>query len=252
MVTSPSSRPPSPTRCRRTSRWLAPPSTAWSRTGGCSRSGPPRSVGCSTPRSRSPFDDVCPPPRAHPRGARRPAVPGPRGRPPGRPRADHGRVARRPREPDGRRARAGGRRPGGGLDLRQPPAVRAGRGSRPLPPHAGGGPQDLRARRRRHRLRAGRRGGLPGGRPDRRDPRRRHHRARAARRDPRGTGPARPLPWRADGRGQAVRPGPSRRRGLRAEGLPAARADPAAGPRPLPGARGGRRTDPAGGRTGWR
>ena len=44
--------------------------------------------------------------------------------------------------------------------------------------------------------------------------------------DPRGRVAARPLPRRAHRRRQAVRPGPPRRRGLRPEGLPAARADP--------------------------
>ncbi len=68
-------------------------------------------------------------------------------------RADHGGAARRTRRPDagGPRARRSG--PRGRLDLRQPAPVRGGRGPRPLPAHPRGGPQGLRARGRRHRLR---------------------------------------------------------------------------------------------------
>ena len=86
----------------------------------------------------------------------------------------------------------------------------------------------LCTRGRRPRLRAGRRRGLPGWRAD-------------------GDGAPGPLAevlegavrpghfrGRAHGGRQAARPGPSRRRGLRGEGLPAAGADPADGRGPLP------------------
>ena len=113
----------------------------------------------------------------------------------------------------------------------------AARGPRPLPPHARRGPQALRARGRGHRLRAQRRGGLPRRRPAGHDP------ARSARRGARGQHPPRPLPRRAHGGGQALRPGPPGRRGLRREGLPAAHPDPPDGPGPQPGRRGRRLRD---------
>ncbi len=57
-------------------------------------------------RRRAPADlpavSATPRPRAHPRGARRAAGPGPRRRPAGSAGADHGRAARGPRQPDAR------------------------------------------------------------------------------------------------------------------------------------------------------
>ena len=50
--------------------------------------------------------------------------------------------------------------------LRQPAAVRAGRGPRPVPAHAGGRPRGLRRRRCRPRLGPGRRGRVPARRAD--------------------------------------------------------------------------------------
>ena len=67
-----------------------------------------------------------------------------------------------------------------------------------------------------------------------------------------GTDPARPLPRRADGGRQAVRPGPARRRRLRREGLPAARAGPADGRRPLPAASRSSAPRPCASPTAWR
>ena len=59
-------------------------------------------------------------------------------------RAHDGRPARRPRQPAARVARDGRRRrPRGRVDLRQPAAVRAGRGPRPLPAHPGRRPRDV-------------------------------------------------------------------------------------------------------------
>ena len=121
--------------------------------------------GCSTtPSARPP----CPRTGAHrderrPRRSPRPARSSPTlladaraGRPAGRAGADDGRPPRGPRQPDaGRpRAHAGDERAGGGVDLRQPAAVRRRRGPRPLPAHPRRRPQALRARGRRHRLRA--------------------------------------------------------------------------------------------------
>ena len=126
------------------------------------------------------------------------------------------------------------------VDLRQPAPVRRRRGPRPLPAHPRRRPQGLRARGRRHRVRAERRRGLP----RRRTPQVTVEPGPAGD-GPRGPDPARPLPRRADRGRQAVRPGPPRRRGLRGEGLPAARADPADGRRPLPRRRGRRRRDRA-------
>ena len=70
----------------------------------------------------------------------------------GRVRADDGRAARRPRDP-ARACPPGGRagRPGRRLDLRQPAAVRAGRGPRPLPADLRRRPRGLRERGRRRR-----------------------------------------------------------------------------------------------------
>ena len=72
------------TRCRRTSRWPAPPSTARSPTAGCCRSGPRRSGWCideaeprrrvSQGRGRAHRDDPGAGRRAHPRRALRGAV----------------------------------------------------------------------------------------------------------------------------------------------------------------------------------
>ena len=251
-------RPPrghrAPTRrrpCRPTSRWRAPRSTAPSPTAGCCRSGPPGSATCSTPRSPAVRCAECDDRRARPshtpaRSSTAPARRRPPHRPAGRLRADHGRPARGPRQPAAGGPRRVERRSGGRVDLREPAAVRAERGPRPLPPHPRRRPRGLRARGRRRGLRADGRGGLPGlagaaaG----------HRRARAARHRARGQDPARPLPRRADRGRQALRPGPPRRRGLRPEGLPAAGADPPDGRRPVPGRRGRRRRDRSASPTG--
>ena len=71
------------------------------------------------------------------------------------------------------------------------------------------------------------------------------HRPRPRGRRPRGPHPTGPLPGRLRGGGQAVRPGPPGRGGLRAEGLPAAGRRPPDGRRPLPRRRRGRRRDGA-------
>ena len=77
-------------------------------------------------------------------------------------------------------------------------------------------------------------------------------RARSARRGARGQDPPRTLPRRADGGGQALRPGPPGRRGLRREGLPAADPDPADGPRPQPAASRSSAPRPSASTTAWR
>ena len=157
---------------------------------------------------------------------------------------DHGRAARRPRQPDAHGSR-GHRRPGRGQHLRQPDAVRPDRGPRPLPPHPRRRPGGLRGRGRRRGLRPERRGDVSRRLQPRLGPRRRHRRPGRARHDPRRRVAPRALRRRADRGRQALRPGPPRRRGLRAEGLPAAHPDPPDGPRPLHGHRGRRRGDRA-------
>ena len=71
--------------------------------------------------------------RADHRGAQAPRLRAACGRSIRRPRADHGRPARRPSR--ARAPRARDRRRRGRLDLREPAAVRAGRGPRPIPAH---------------------------------------------------------------------------------------------------------------------
>ncbi len=105
----------------------------------------------------------------------------------------------------------------GRVDLREPAAVRGGRGPGPLPAPARGRPRGL--------PRGGRRAGVPargGGHVPR--GRRHHGHPGAARRPAGGRRAARPLRRSADGGREAVphrRPG---RRVLRREGLPAARS----------------------------
>ena len=122
--------------------------------------------------------------------------------------------------PRGGRLRGPGRR----VDLRQPDAVRARRGPRPLPAHLRRRPRAVCRAGRRRRVRAVGRRGLPGRRA-RRSP------STPGRSPPCSRAPSRPdpLPRRAHRGRQALRPGPPRRRGVRREGLPAAGADPADG-----------------------
>ena len=70
--------------------------------------------------------------------------------------------------------------------------------------------------------------------------------------DARGRVAARPLPRRAHRGRQAVRADPARPRRLRREGLPAAGADPADEPRPLPGRRRASACRPCARPTAWR
>ena len=126
-----------------------------------------------------------------------------------------------PRLIDARAQGVGPDHRGGDVDLRQPAAVRCGRGPRPLPAHP----------RRRPRAAAPTDGVdvvfaptveevYPGGEPEvtvEPGPLGAAARGRLA---------PRPLPRRAHGGGEALRPGAPRRRRLRPEGLPAARADP--------------------------
>ena len=183
-----------------------------------------RADGAGPPASRSAGSAAMSPTpvlRPHPRGAGRRCWPVPAAR------VDRvglvptdGRAARGPRQPDAGGPRPRRRRAGRGLDLRQPAAVRRGRGPRPLPAHPRRRPRVCEREGVDVVFAPSRRRGLP---------RRRaagHRRPRPARQRARGQDPARPLPRRADRGGQAVRPGPARRRGVRREGLPAARADP--------------------------
>ncbi len=156
--------------------------------------------------------------RSSPPCSRRPAAPGPRGRPG----ADHGRPARGPRQPDPHRPRRGSPTVpvvvsifvnplqfGAGEDLDRYPrtldddlAVCAREGVDVVFAPV--------ASRRSTRAASPQVTVEPGPLAD----------------GARGQDPPRPLPRRADRGRQAVRPGPPRRRGLRPEGLPAARADP--------------------------
>ena len=145
----------------------------------------------------------------------------------GPPRAD-------PARPPGPRRRRHRR-----VDLREPAAVRPGRGPRPLPAPAGGRPRGL--------PRGGRRSwcSCPGSTTCTRAGADTTVHPGPARRRAGGRGPARPLRRRAHRGREAVphrRPGPGL---LRGEGLPAARADQEDGARPgLPAGR-GRRADRA-------
>ena len=146
-----------------------------------------------------------------------------------------------------RAARARGR-PRARHDLRQPAAVRAERGLRPLPAHPRGATsRSAAARRRRRRLRPA------GGRdvPGRRAAGTGRSRARSATMLE-GAQPARPLRRRADRRAQAAQPDPARPGRLRREGLPAADPDPPDGARPRPAGARSSACRPCASPTGWR
>ena len=159
-----------------------------------------------------------------------------RGGPADRARADHGRAARGP--PVAGAARLPPGRPRGGVDLREPHPVRAGRGLRALPARPRPRPRGAAQGRRRRRVRAVGRGDLPERRRD-------LGRRRAAHRGPVRPQPTRPLPRRHDRGGAALQRRAPARRGLRREGLPAARGDPPDGARSRLRDRGRRRADRA-------
>ncbi len=177
----------------------------------CRTSAAPRSTRCSRdgadPRGR----------RSH--GGRRRTPVGRRRRRAG---ADDGGVARRPRVADTSRSFRARHR--GRVDLREPEAVRTGRGPVPLSARRSARRRSGRIARCRRRLGAGRGCVLSAGR--------RAHRAgsRSGRRRPGGGGAAGALRGRADRRPPAVRRGGGVRRVLRREGCAAA----------LPGAADGR------------
>ena len=113
-------------------------------------------------------------------------------------------------------------------DLREPAAVRRGRGSRPLPPRPLRRPRPVRARRCRRGVRAVGRRDVPERAPAHDRARRRAHR-RPVRR-----GPPDALRRRRDGRHEAVRDRRAVHRVLRPQGRAAARGHRAAGRRPQP------------------
>ena len=188
-------RRPRRTPSRRTSRWRAPPPTGVVTDGRLLpiRAAKIRQVlddgRCSRRRrSRRAWparrrDERRARPRAHPRGARAllAARPGAAGRRVGV-RPHHGGAARRARRADAASPATASPTGRGGVDLRQPAAVRAGRGPRPLPAHPRRRPRGLRPARASTSSSRRRRRGLP---------RRRaagHGRPRPARRRPRGRG----------------------------------------------------------------
>lgn len=136
----------------------------------------------------------------------------PRGRAPGRPRADDGSVARRP--PRSGRRGPPPRRRGRGLDLRQPAAVRPPRRLRRVPASHRRRPGRVLGRRRRRGVRAHRGSDVPHRLPDAR------RAGVAGRRSGGGTTP-RPLPRRGHRRGEVVPRHSATRGRLRPQGLPA-------------------------------
>ena len=143
-----------------------------------------------------------------------------------RSRADDGLLPRRPPLADAASAR--GQRRAGGLAVREPDPVRAGRGLRRISARRAARHRPGRGRGRGHPVLARRRGGLSRRLRHHRRRRRPHRHARGRR------GPARrgALPGR-DHRGhKALQHGRPGRGVLRAEGCPAGARDPQAGPRP--------------------